>query len=189
MGFIPNDVNSVTSESGLFVVFVGVFLSSLASLDSASIRGSLGSLVAFDSLCNAVDVISGLEVNNEEPKLRLPTGVAFDDEATPCFLFLFNDRSPSFNALSLSRPPFTPFVVFTTETSLVGIVVGIVAGIVDLTGPFNTLLALILSHFFDRALSFHRPLYCVDTKFVPGVSPTSKLMRRSSSAMNQTQMN
>ena len=177
-------MNSVTSEGGAFadirIVAGGDALGSLASLDSAGIGGALCALTAFGSLCE-VDVISGLEVNNEEePKLRLPTGVAFDDEATVCFLFLFNDRSPSFNVSSFSRPPFTPFVVFTTETSLVGIVVGIV----DLTGPFNTLLALILSHFFDRALSFHRPLYCVDTKFVPGVSPTSKLRRRSSSAMN-----
>jgi hypothetical protein len=103
VGFIPNDVNSVTSEGGAFadirVVAGGDALGFLPCLDSAGIG----------SLCE-VDVISGLEVNNEEePKLRLATGVAFDDEATACFLFLFN-------VLSFSTSPFTPFVVFTTET-------------------------------------------------------------------------
>jgi len=39
------------------------------------------------------------------------------------------------------------------------------------------------SHFFDRALSFHRPLYCAATKFAPGTSPTSKLSSRPSSAI------
>ena len=86
------------------------------------------------------ELISGLEVKSEEePKLRLPIGVAFDDEATLCFRFLFKVRPPALSVGSVSFPPLTVGVSALFGVDFSG--AGIVDEVVGLGGPLKTLRA------------------------------------------------
>jgi hypothetical protein len=177
---IPSWIKSVAGiNAGAEMSFTGSISGDLGDFESACRGGGGDGEVGF--FAGMVET-SGFPVKREdEPKLRVPSGAEFEDEATR-FRFI------GLEGLEVGVLLSSPATLFSTEA------LGVVSSPPCLDGvktllwagdPLVARVAFILSHFLFSARSFHFPLYLFDDEAATGGGPPVSMLRRRPSSIGK----